>query len=242
MGNRQISMDDALVLLAQQQIDQFNQWRQQNSVSKETLVIPGDFCQHFNMFDFSGCNLSGANCRGLKLSAEDGKFLVKACQVDFSYSDLSDAYCKGVDFSGSDFTGTKLNGTDCRCCNFDRCKISAEQLKSCKISDAKLTRINFRDGFSSQRQDLRGVDFSESIFGDYSSLENCDLRGAMFFGTYLKASAKFDGARFSGNIEDLGLSLHQMDGLNLLNKSILPLPWLTLLMEYRKMTLRFPKK
>lgn len=243
MTKKAKSLDDALTMLAMGRIEEFNAWREE---SDEIVAISCNYFESLRSFDISGCNLSNALCRGLVLSVptKQHPFLTTARKVDFRDADLRDAKCQGVDFSESDFTGAKLDGADLEDCNLSGCNIRAEQLASCQIRGAKLTSLSFNPyaKINFDGKDLRGVDFYGTSFATEARFRKADLRGAHFFGCQFFEKGSFEGARFSGNIEDLGMSLEMMNYHNLVEKAVLPVSWLTILLEYRKILLQLSEK
>lgn len=216
----------------------FNAWKitQDEPLDFERFTFPGN-----DILTLDGCDFGRANCQEsyfaniIRRDPESSYGLTSCRKMDFSNADLRGAYCKGVDFSGSKFWGAKLDGADLTECNFDQCGIKAEQLTSCKLSGARLTRINFDFASVFDDMDLQNVDFSRSSFA-HGVFENTDLRGAKFFGCCLNLDhVDFKGARFSGNIEDVGFPLYRMEELGLLDEAIMPISWWRLLIEYRKL-------
>jgi uncharacterized protein YjbI with pentapeptide repeats len=150
--------------LLEQDVEQWNQWREQNPE-----IIPDLSGSAFSDPDFWGANLQGANLAGANWHG------AKLGPANFGGADLSDAVFVDADFNRADFTGANLRRAKLLMANLTMANLTGAQLQEADLSGSLLVRSNLSGA------DLRGAKlFSVNL--TETNLQGAHLTGCSVYG------------------------------------------------------------
>ena len=198
--------------LIKQSIEDWNQWRKENSSVK--IDLTDAFLRNMNFEDaeLSAANLAGANLEGARISKANLDW-ADLTQAKLSYADLQGAHlqfarleeatCEGINLMNASLEGTQFNGASMRNSFLTDAILQYSSLIGTDLSNSHLSRVNLKrahmmnarlegamlDAADLARANLSGVNLRGAILINanlfYTNLSGADLTQANLFGAKL---------------------------------------------------------